>query len=164
MRKLLILLLATILLFGCTRYKDGEPVNQPEDEDQTEEVENNEQDSEEVSLEEKRIITDSELEIWENEDKPYFTNDEYFRHIDDIELDKHFEHVTVHVNKDGIRPFSSDQLYDYTNETGESIQEVIQTNYGVEDIQVYFYVDDELISKQNEHGVWVNHKMTNWDE
>jgi|SRR5690625_4716919 len=167
MKKTLLLLIATIMLFGCTRYKDGEPVNEEpevtENEVVEEEQEAEKEQGDESEEEPERTITDDEKEIWENDDKPYFTNDEFFQGIEDIELDERFKHVNVHVDLP-IRGLDEDDLYDYTNETGKDIQDVIEVNYGVEGIQVYFYSGDDLISKQNEHGVWINNRMTNWEE
>lgn len=162
---LLIMFIALLFIAACgndnVAKEAKEEAEEQKDVEQEKVVE--EEPEEEPKEEPERTITDDELEIWENDDKPYFTNDEFFQGIEDIELDEHFEHVNVHVDL-SIRGLDEDDLYDYTNETGKDIQDVIEVNYGVKGIQVYFYSDDELISKQNEHGVWVNNRMSNWDE
>jgi len=183
MRKLLtmfgfILLIAALI--GCTTYKDGEPVvdnnndndNVENDNSKVEEVnnnnnndsENNNNDNEnndnEQQVENLRELDQDELELWNDTDKPYLKE----KH-DIIESIGWAEtEIAVELKEKKVTGIVEDNLYDATNQIGEDIQEIVDWNYDVENVPVTFYVDSKIVSKQNEHGIWTNFKMSNWED
>lgn len=106
-----------------------------------------------------RELDKEELELWTDTDIPYLLDKHDI--IESIEWNE-FE-VSVNLKEEKVTGIVEDKLFDSTNQIGKDLQEIIGWNYDIKDVPVNFYSDNELVSKQNKHGIWINFKMSNWE-
>lgn len=178
MKKYIVLLLAVLLLTACdsgestnTTKEEVEQDNQTEQKEKelrkTEQKESKQepkQDSKQEKDQEQkqeplRELDKEELELWTDTDIPYLLDKHDI--IESIEWNE-FE-VSVNLKEEKVTGIVEDKLFDSTNQIGKDLQEIIGWNYDIKDVPVNFYSDNELVSKQNKHGIWINFKMSNWE-
>lgn len=178
MKKYIVLLLAVLLLTACdsgestnTTKEEVEQDNQTEQKEKelrkTEQKESRQepkQDSKQEKDQEQkqeplRELDKEELELWTDTDIPYLLDKHDI--IESIEWNE-FE-VSVNLKEEKVTGIVEDKLFDSTNQIGKDLQEIIDWNYDIKDVPVNFYSDNELVSKQNKHGIWINFKMSNWE-